>query len=74
MDFKSATDRLTDCVSQAEIAKAAGVSVQSIRQARVDPSGAGYRSPPKGWQEIVVRLARRRAKELNRLADDVEQG
>jgi len=74
MDFKIATDRLTDCVSHAEIAKAAGVSVQSIRQARVNQAGAGYRKPPEGWREIVARLARRRAKELTKLADEVERG
>ena len=73
MDFKSATDRLTACLSHADIAEAAGVSVQLIRQARVDPSNPSYRNPPDGWQKVVVRLARQRAKELNVLADNIER-
>jgi hypothetical protein len=74
MDFKRATDRLTVCVSHVDIAEAAGVSVQLIRQARVDPTSDSYRNPPNGWQRIVARLARQRAKELIALADDVERG
>jgi hypothetical protein len=73
MDFKSATDRLTACLSHVDIAQAAGVSVQLIRQARVDPTNPSYRSPPDGWQKVVARLARRRAKELEALADGVER-
>lgn len=74
MDFKSATDRLTACLSHVDIAEAAGVSVQLIRQARVEPGNPSYRNPPDGWQKVVARLARQRAKELRALADDVEQG
>ena len=73
MNFKSATDRLTACLSHADIAEAAGVSVQLIRQARVDPTNPSYRNPPENWQKVVARLARQRAKELKALADDVER-
>ena len=73
MDFKNATDRLTACLSHADIAKAAGVSVQLIRQARVDPANPSYRNPPDGWQKVVAQLARQRAKELKALASDVER-
>lgn len=74
MDFKTATDRLTECLSHADLAEAAGVSVQSIRQARMDGTTQGYRQPPERWKDIVARLARQRAKELKKLADDVERG
>jgi hypothetical protein len=73
MNFKDATDRLSVCISHADIAEAAGVSVQLIRQARVDPSSPSYRKPPEDWQRVVARLARQRAKELKALADDVER-
>lgn len=73
MDFKSATDRLTACLSHIDIADAAGVSVQAIRQARVDSKSLSYREPPKGWQKVIAHLARQRAKELKALADAVEK-
>jgi hypothetical protein len=64
MDFKTATDRVAGCISHSEIAEAVGVSVQTIRQARLDPSAPGHRPPPAGWQEVLVRLARERSREL----------
>lgn len=69
MDFKSATDRVAGCISHAEIAEAAGVSVQTIRQARLDPSAAGHRPPPLGWEEVLARLARKRSRELGAFAE-----
>jgi hypothetical protein len=73
MDFKTATDRVAGCISHAEIAEAAGVSVQTIRQARLDPSAPGHRPPPAGWREVLARLARERAEELRRFAGQVQQ-
>ena len=73
MDFKTATDRVSGCISHAEIAEAAGVSIQSIRQARLDPDTASYRSPPSEWQTILARLARKRSSELDAFADEVEK-
>jgi hypothetical protein len=64
MDFKTATDRVAGCISHAEIAEAAGVSVQTIRQARLDPSAPGHRPPPPNWREVLVRLALQRSSEL----------
>jgi hypothetical protein len=74
MDFNTAVDRLTACIAQADIAKAAGVSAQSIRQARLDPTNPGYRVPPEGWRKAVASLARQRARELTALADAVARG
>lgn len=73
MDFKTATDRVAGCISHAEIAEAAGVSVQTIRQARLDPSAPGHRPPPAGWREVLARLARGKAEELRRFAGQVEE-
>ncbi len=72
MDFKSAVDALAGCYSHEELAKAAGVSLQSIRQARLDPSSPSYRRPPANWREIIARLARARGGELGDLAEELE--
>ena len=73
MDFKTATDRVAGCISHAEIAEAAGVSVQKIRQARLDPSAPGHRPPPAGWQGVLARLARQWSKDLAIFADTLAQ-
>lgn len=69
MDFKTATDRVASCITHQEIAEAAGVSIQSIRQARMDPRSPGYRHPPAGWEGVLARLARARSRELAAFAD-----
>ena len=72
MDFKQATDRLTERVTAEEIAAAFGVARNSIARARLDPSSSAYRSPPAGWQKVLARLARERGAEFNQLADEIE--
>lgn len=72
MDFKQATDRLTERVTAEEIAGAFGVARNSIARARLDPSSSAYRSPPAGWQKVLARLARERGAEFNQLADEIE--
>ena len=72
MDFKTATDCVAGCISHAEIAEAAGVSVQTIRQARLDPSAPGHRPPPVGWQSVLARLARVRSKQLAAFAESLD--
>jgi DNA-binding GntR family transcriptional regulator len=67
MGFKEATDLLFRQVTQTELAEALGVSIASIRQARLSPKAAAYRSPPKGWEEAVAKLAKKRARELRAL-------
>lgn len=71
MDFKTATDRVTGCISHAEIAEAAGVSVQTIRQARLDSSAPGHRPPPNNWRAVLAGLARERSRELQAFAEEV---
>ncbi|HEX6748510.1 MAG TPA: hypothetical protein VF092_14530 [Longimicrobium sp.] len=72
MDFKTATDRVAGCISHAEIAEAAGVSVQTIRQARLDPSAPGHRPPPSHWMDVLAGLLRQRANELCAFADQLQ--
>lgn len=72
MDFRTATDILTRGLTQADIADAAGVSHAAIRQARIDPGASSYRRPPDGWERAIAKLARKRAAELERLAEELE--
>lgn len=60
-------------VTLGDLAEDLGVSEAGIRQARLDPAASGYRSPPEGWPAAVARLARRRARELEELADGLQQ-
>ena len=72
MDFTTACDRLTDCPTHDDIARAADIGVQTVRQARMDPTAAGYRSPPAGWEQAIAKLARETAGELMKLAEELE--
>jgi hypothetical protein len=74
MDFKTATDRLTDRVTADDIARAFGVARNTSARARLDPTGSAYRSPPVGWRRVLARLARARSRELKALADELERG
>jgi len=71
MTFRRATDILG--VAASEIAAEFGVRPQTIRQMRLRPSATNYRTPPAGWEKRLVRLARRRGKELNDLIDQLDR-
>ena len=66
--FRSATDELFACVSHQELAEALGVSVASVRQARLDPAAKARRNAPDSWEKAVRKLAEDRAARLARLA------
>jgi hypothetical protein len=74
MNFKEATDGLFDHLSHAELAEALGVSVASIRQARLDPKAKAYREPPKSWQGAIIRLAEARVWHYRKLIEQVRKG
>jgi len=57
MDFKEATDFLFERVDHERLARELGVSVASVRQARLKPTAGAHRSPPPHWEEGVARLA-----------------
>ncbi len=67
MNFKEATDGLFDRISHEELADALGVSVAAIRQARLSPAAKAYRTPPREWQDAVIRLAEKRLTHYKRL-------
>jgi DNA-binding GntR family transcriptional regulator len=71
MDFKEATDSLFDRISHEELAEALGVSVASIRQARLPETAKAYRNPPPGWQDKVIRLSERRIMHFRQLIDHI---
>ena len=72
MDFREATDRLKSCHSLRDVAKAAGASYASARQARLSKVHTNYRTPPAGWEQAIAKLARERAGELVKLAEELE--
>ena len=57
MDFKKATDDLFSRIDHEDLAKRLGVSVASIRQARLSAVAKAHREPPPDWQFAVIRLA-----------------
>ena len=74
MDFKEATDRaIGTCITLADVAAAAGVSHHAVRRARVAIDKTTYRTPPDGWEPAIAKLARERAAELVKLAEELER-
>lgn len=73
MHFKEATDRLFDYVNQSALAKGLGVSLASIRQARLSETAQAHRTPPKEWRNVVLRLAEERVWHYRRLIEDLRQ-
>jgi hypothetical protein len=71
MDFKKATDGLFDNLGHSELASTLGISVASIRQARLSPGAKAYREPPPNWESAVLKLAQMRAEHYNQLAAQV---
>ncbi|HEX2211537.1 MAG TPA: hypothetical protein VHG93_27875 [Longimicrobium sp.] len=71
MDFKAATDRLTDRITADDIAEAFGVARNSIARARLDRSNPGYRPPPEKWQPTLAQMAREWSRRFAQLADEL---
>jgi hypothetical protein len=71
MDFRQATESLCVGVSHGELAKALGVSIATVRQARLRPNAKAHRSPPANWKAAVIRLAEKRTSEFRRLVDSL---
>lgn len=68
--FKQAADAL--CLSGDKLAELLGVTLQTVRQARLSPQAKGYRTPPAGWEGKLAKVAKRKARELERLAEELE--
>ncbi len=74
MTFLEATQELmARAISLDDVAHEVGVDILAIRRARLDPSNASYEKPPLNWQEAMARLARKRARSLEALADQWER-
>jgi transposase len=74
MDFREATENLCAGVSHEELAKALGVSVATVRQARLRPDAKAHRSPPGHWKAAVIRLAEKRVSQYRRLLSQLDAG
>lgn len=74
MDFRTATDALIARITLRDVAEACGSALNSIERARLEPDSRHRREPPAEWQGPVAHLARQRAEELVRLAEQVENG
>jgi hypothetical protein len=73
VDFKEATDRLTERVTLADIAEACGSHPNSIDRARLEPESKSYRTPPPNWQVALAGLARERGEKLIALANELRK-
>jgi transposase len=60
MNFREATENLCAGLSHEDLAKALGVSIATVRQARLRPDAKAHRSPPEDWESAVIRLAEER--------------
>jgi hypothetical protein len=67
MDFRKATDELFDRVDHETLAKRLGVSIASIRQARLNPKAKAHREPPPNWPDATIRLAEEQIRKYERL-------
>lgn len=67
MDFRKATDDLFSPVSHADLAKALGVSVPLVRQARLDEKAKAHRTAPEGWEKAIIRIAEKRIRQYESL-------
>ena len=71
MNFKNATDRLFSRIDHKDLAKALGISIASIRQARLKPDASAHRSPPPDWEDALVRLAEGRVRHFRELIEEI---
>jgi hypothetical protein len=69
MDFREATESLCAGVSHDELARALGVSVATVRQARLRPDSKAHRSPPGHWKAAVRHLAEKRLYQYRNLVE-----
>jgi hypothetical protein len=71
MEFKGATDALFAGVSHEDLARTLGVSVATIRQARLRAGTKAHRSPPEKWEQGVIRLASEQIEHYRSLISDL---
>ena len=69
MQFRDATDELCAKVDHQHVAHALGVSVQTVRQARLDRESSARREPPSNWRAAVIRMAEERVWHYRKLIE-----
>ena len=69
MKFREAVDELCNRIDHEDIAKALGVSVQAVRQARLPTKTKAHRRPPDRWRATAIRLAERRVWHFRKLIE-----
>jgi hypothetical protein len=69
MNFREAIDAICARTDHEDVAKELGVSLQTVRQARMAPDAVAYRSAPDNWKEAVIRLTEKRTDDYRRLAE-----
>jgi hypothetical protein len=71
MNFKEATDGLFSRVDHEELASLLGISVASVRQARLAETAKAHRNPPDKWEDAVIRLAEQRVFHYRQLIEQI---
>jgi hypothetical protein len=71
MDFNEAVDAVCASFDHEDVAHALGVSVQTVRQARLKRDAIARRKPPADWQHAIIRLAERRMMRDRKLIEDL---
>ena len=74
MKFREATDTLCASLNHEDVAKALGVSVQTVRQARLKEDSNGFRAPPRNWERAIIRLAEARVLHYRKLIEELRPG
>jgi hypothetical protein len=72
MKFRKAVDALCVSLSHKDVAKALGVSLQTVRQARLGEESTAFRAPPKNWERAVIRLAEARVSHYRKLIEKLK--
>jgi hypothetical protein len=73
MNFREAVDALCASLSHEDVAKALGVSLQTVRQARLREDSRAFRTPPKNWERALTRLAENRVAYYRRLIEKLRR-
>jgi hypothetical protein len=68
-DFRAVMAELGAKIGADEMAAELGVSLQTIKQARMEADSAGRRPAPEGWEKAARKLAQRQAAYFQRLAE-----
>jgi hypothetical protein len=73
MEFKDAVDEVCAPISHADVAKSLGVSLQTVRQARLSSQAKAFRAAPNRWRDAMVRLAEERVWHYRKLIETLRQ-